>query len=123
MNITQIICLIIFIICIIIIIFIGIYGRKIAKEFNYDMEMCHKYHLWDVLISDIDKIDFIEKSFDTCYFNYANRYTIIVFHASDPKARFASVFNKDRTKCLISDFTRKESKELAEKLMFRAFIF
>ena len=89
------------------------------KRLNYNT---YWDSLWDALISDINNMEYVEHYKDMYLFNYADRYSVIVFDGKSVN-RTCALFDKDETTCLISDYKHDKSKKLANELMFRTEIF
>ena len=81
--------------------------KKLQKEFY----LSTYFHLWDTLIKDEKNITYLYKSFTSYYFDYANRYTIILFEHGK-----CSLFNKDASECVLSSWHIKDSDKLLNML-------
>lgn len=125
MDTVYILVIILLILCIFLLIIETIYNtiteRQLLKKkrLNYNTYLDS---LWDALISDINNIEYVEHYRNTYHFNYADRYSVIVFDA-DSVNRTCALFDKDETTCIISNYKLDKSRKLANELMFRIKIF
>jgi len=77
-------------------------------------------NLWNTLINDINNMSLIkETNNNTSYFNYQDRYTIIVYNCHDINNMYTAMFTPDLMTCVLSSFNHKKSQELAQKLMLK----
>lgn len=84
---------------------------KDIKELKKEYTISTYFHLWNTLIEDKDNITYLGKELTVHYFDYGNRYKVLLFDSGH-----CGLFNYDMTECVLSMWKENLQQKLSNIL-------